>query len=106
MAIKKSSAWLIALLVFSALYAFSQAQSEKKEVQPIPEPEISVTQQTVKINNVTIPLTTRAGTLLLRDENNEPIALFGFTSYTREGQNNPKRPVVFAYNGGSGSSSF
>jgi carboxypeptidase C (cathepsin A) len=106
MAIKKSFAWLIALLFFSSLYAFGQAQSEKKDVQPIPEPEISVTQQTVKINNVTIPLSTRAGTLLLRDENNEPIALFGFTSYTKEGQNNPKRPVVFAYNGGPGSSSF
>ena len=46
----------------------------------------------------------------LRDENNEPIALFGFTSYTKEGSSkgkiDPKRPIVFSYNGGPGSSSF
>ncbi|MFZ9982376.1 MAG: S10 family peptidase [Cyclobacteriaceae bacterium] len=71
----------------------------------IPAPEVSTTQQTVKINGVTIPLTVKAGTMELRDENNEPIAHFGFTSYTRDGSFS-KRPIMFAYNGGPGSSSF
>ena len=41
----------------------------------------------------------------LKDENNKPIALFGFTAYFKK---NPEknRPIVFAYNGGPGSSSY
>ncbi|MEO0877911.1 MAG: carboxypeptidase, partial [Bacteroidota bacterium] len=53
----------------------------------------------------TIPLVTKAGTTLLRDEYNEPIALFGFTSYTHK-NGAADRPIVFAFNGGPGSSSF
>lgn len=53
----------------------------------VPEPQLATTQQTVTINGQQIALTARAGTFLLRDENNEPIALFGFTSYT---QNKPE----------------
>ena len=79
-------------------------QAQSPESKPIPEAEVSTTQQSVKINGVVIPLTARAGTMQLRDENNEPIALFGFTSYTKEGA--ASRPIVFSYNGGPGSSSF
>ncbi|NJN42697.1 MAG: carboxypeptidase [Flammeovirgaceae bacterium] len=93
------------LLTFLFLACVAIAQEKPKEQEkPIPEPEISTTQQSVKINGVTIPLTAKAGTTLLRDENNDPIALFGFTSYTKDGASN--RPVIFSYNGGPGSSSF
>ncbi|NND32096.1 MAG: carboxypeptidase, partial [Saprospiraceae bacterium] len=38
---------------------------------------------------------------------NKPIALFGFTSYTKEGEDDPaKRPIIFSFNGGPGSSSY
>ncbi|MFN8342812.1 MAG: carboxypeptidase [Cyclobacteriaceae bacterium] len=67
--------------------------------------EISTTSLSVKINGVVIPLTARAGTMILRDENNDPIAHMGFTSYTKEG-GGARRPIMFAYNGGPGSSSF
>ncbi len=79
-------------------------QSEAAKPAPIPEGEISTTQQSVKINGVVIPLTARAGTLQLRDETDSPIALFGFTSYTKDGGGN--RPIIFSYNGGPGSSSY
>ena len=83
----------------------ASAQTEtKEEKKPIPEAEISTTQQSVKINGVVIPLTAKAGTMQLRDENNNPIALFGFTSYTKDGASN--RPIIFSYNGGPGSSSY
>lgn len=95
-----SSLLWIVLVVTSG---FSQTEP-KQEVKPIPEAEVSTTQQSVKINGVVIPLTAKAGTMQLRDENNEPIALFGFTSYTKDGAAN--RPIVFSYNGGPGSSSF
>lgn len=84
--------------------AFGQAEATKTESKPAPEGEVSTTQQSVKINNVVIPLTAKAGTLQLRDENNNPIALFGFTSYTKDGGGN--RPIIFSYNGGPGSSSY
>ena len=91
---------LLTLLLIS-IVAFSQEEVEK----PIPDAEISTTKQSVKINGTTISLTAVAGTMQLHDENNEPIANFGFISYTKDGSGS-SRPIVFAYNGGPGSSSF
>lgn len=91
--------------LLSLCIIFSVAAQAPSPAAVTPAPEVSTTQQTVKINGVTIPLTVKAGTMELRDENNEPIAHFGFTSYTRDGSF-AKRPIMFAYNGGPGSSSF
>lgn len=82
-----------------------QAQEKADAPVVVAEPEVSTTEQTLNIGGKSIPLTTKAGTMLLRDENNEPIALFGFTSYTHK-NGGAERPIVFAYNGGPGSSSF
>ena len=103
---KSNSMKKIALLFFIvvSLNGFSQSEQSKSEPKPTAEAEVSTTQQSVKINGVVIPLTAKAGTLQLRDETNEPIALFGFTSYTKDGATN--RPIIFSYNGGPGSSSF
>ncbi len=97
---------LFAIAILFCFFFKTEAQEEAKkdEKAPQPEAEISTTQQSVKINGVVIPLTARAGTMQLRDETNTPIALFGFTSYTKEGASN--RPVIFSYNGGPGSSSY
>ncbi len=91
-------------IIYSLTASYAQSEANKTETKPAPEGEISTTQQSVKINNVIIPLTAKAGTLQLRDENNNPIALFGFTSYTKDGGGN--RPIIFSYNGGPGSSSY
>jgi carboxypeptidase C (cathepsin A) len=99
---KKTGVTLLLFLYLTAVYA--QSETTKPEVVVIPEGEISTTQQSVKIGGVVIPLTAKAGTMQLRDENNNPIALFGFTSYTKEGAAN--RPIIFSYNGGPGSSSY
>lgn len=91
---------IVFALILSGFSLMAQAPASV-----VSEPEVSTTQQSVKINGVIISLTVKAGTMELRDENNEPIAHFGFTSYTRDGSNS-KRPIMFAYNGGPGSSSF
>jgi carboxypeptidase C (cathepsin A) len=81
----------------------------KEESKPMPEAEVSTTSQSVKINGVVIPLVAKAGTLQLRDENNNPIALFGFTSYFKDVSKEmapANRPIIFSYNGGPGSSSY
>ena len=92
------------IALFFALYSLSIFAQEAPSTK-MQEAEVVTTSQTVRIDGTTINLTARAGTYKLRDENNEPIALFGFTSYTKT-QANSTRPIVFAFNGGPGSSSF
>jgi carboxypeptidase C (cathepsin A) len=75
----------------------------------IPKAEVSTSIQSVTIGGRALYLNTKAGTFEVRDENNLPIALMGFTYYSsgdKRSAENEKRPIVFAYNGGPGSSSF
>lgn len=95
---------LFYLLLFSSVGLFAQEKAPAPE-KPMPEAKVSTTQQKVIIDSKTIGLTATAGTMKLRDENNEPIALFGFTYYAKNNPE-PNRPIVFAYNGGPGSSSY
>lgn len=93
------------LIFFMFLTGFATAQ-EKTETKPdLPKGQVFDSKQSVVIDGKTIGLNAKAGTFQLKDENNKPIALFGFTAYFKE---NPEknRPIVFAYNGGPGSSSF
>ncbi len=71
------------------------------------QPAVSVTQHSAKIGDKMINYTATAGTLVIKNEQGDPIALFGFTAYTKNGTTDAtKRPVTFAYNGGPGSSSL
>lgn len=72
---------------------------------PIPEAQIATSKQSVTIEGKKIDLNATAGTFKLRDENNQAIALLGFTSYHKDSTDS-NRPIMFAYNGGPGSSSF
>jgi len=70
-----------------------------------PDAEVATSRQQVEIDGKTIQLIAISGTYKLRDEANNPLALFGYTSYMKEGAKKT-RPIVFAFNGGPGSSSF
>jgi len=81
----------------------------KNENDTIPKAEVATTMQSVTINGNTIYLTAKAGTFEVKDETNKPIALMGFTYYARDskrGLATQRRPIVFAFSGGPGSSSF
>ena len=95
---------LLLLFLFIATSSFAQ---EKKDTTSGSEPiaQVFESKQSVVIDGKTVSLNAKAGSMELRDENNKPIALFGFTAYFKE---NPEkdRPIVFAYNGGPGSSSY
>ena len=54
---------------------------------------------------MTIAYTASAGTMLMKNDKDDPIALFGFTAYVNDAGDPAERPIVFAYNGGPGSSS-
>lgn len=88
--------------VFFTVNTFSQ---EKETQKDIPEAESFTSTQSVTINGRTTQLATETGTVQLRDENDEPIALFGFTHYQKTNSSN-NRPIVFAFNGGPLSASF
>jgi len=93
---------LTAFLAMGLLCAQSQHDT-------LPKAQVFTTMQSVNIDGKTIYLTAQAGTFEVRDENNKPLALMGHTFYTKGDKKDMaarRRPIVFAYNGGPGSSSY
>ncbi len=87
---------LICLSGFSQADSLAKARSEK-----------FITKHSAKIDNKIINYTATVGTITLKNENDEPIASFGYTAYIKDGEADPgKRPITFSYNGGPGSSSM
>ena len=93
---------LTALFLLFTVASIAQSDSETKET---PKGETFTSSQSVIIDGNTINLAAETGTVQLRDENDKPIALFGFTHYQKV---NPEenRPIKFAFNGGPLSASF
>ncbi|CAN5207197.1 peptidase S10 [soil metagenome] len=74
---------------------------------PVPAPLKSVTKHSITINGKLINYTATAGAIILKNEKDEQVAFYGYTAYTKDGENDAtKRPVTFSYNGGPGSSSM
>ena len=72
-----------------------------------PEPKQSRTRHEVRIAGEIVRYTATAGWLIMKDDAGKPVARFGYTAYTRDGVKDPaRRPVLFAFNGGPGSSSI
>ena len=63
----------------------------------------AVSQHTVNVGGRTMMYTARAGTIVLRNDKEQPTASVFYTAYTTAG---PERPVTFVYNGGPGSSTM
>ena len=67
---------------------------------------LSVTQQQVKTDKETISYTATTGYMDMRDERDTLKANLFFIAYTKNGEPDPaKRPILFSFNGGPGSSS-
>lgn len=70
-------------------------------------PMKSVTKHSIVINGKTINYTATAGAVILKNEKDSSVAFFGYTAYTKDGENDvTKRPLTFSYNGGPGSASM
>jgi carboxypeptidase C (cathepsin A) len=75
-------------------------------VEPLPPPKRFVSRRTVTIGGVPVAYTAIAGETYLYNRAAEPIgSIFAFT-YLKDGPPDPKRPVLFVFNGGPGSSSL
>lgn len=98
------------ILLLSILFAFTPvvlAEDEANEAdKEIPEAKTWVTQHSATVGGRKIDYTVTAGTMLMKNDEDEPIALMGFTSYTKDGADKGTRPIMFAYNGGPGSASL
>ena len=95
------------LISFVFCSSFLWAQNTIKDSLSIPKEEKSITRHVVTIEGKTINYIATAGALILRNDQDEPIAFYGYTAYTKEGQTEmDKRPISFSYNGGPGSSSM
>src|SRR6267142_4859020 len=104
-------------LAACAVVATSGLVAEDKDAKPADKPadsapatpkeESSVTDHTITIGGRAIPYKATAGTILLKNDKDEPTALIYSTAYTRSDQKDmSQRPIAFLYNGGPGSSSI
>ncbi len=73
---------------------------------PVPGVKDAVTRHTLAIGGRRIAYTARAGTLLLKDANDDPTASMFYVAYTADGASARTRPVTFVWNGGPGSSTI
>ncbi|WEN15867.1 peptidase S10 [Rhodanobacter sp. AS-Z3] len=86
--------------------AASSAAPEAAVDARIPTTETVVrTEHSVSIGGRAIKYTATAGTVIIRDDKNQPQASVFYVAYTVDDGKPSKRPVTFLYNGGPGSSS-
>ena len=110
-----AAAALLSLLPFAAPAQERVQEKETKTVEkekpgeptpPPPKEESSVTEHSIKIGGQAIPYKAIAGTILLKNEKDEPQALIYSTTYARtDVKDLSQRPISFIYNGGPGSAS-
>ena len=83
-------------------------ESPSKELPPPDHHEDVVvsTEHTVRIGGADVPYSATAGRLVMSEEEGKKEASFFYISYTRsDTKDRAQRPIVFAFNGGPGSSS-
>ena len=94
-----------ALLLLCAM-AGAEDEAPGAAAAAAPEAKTSVTEHAARIGGRNIEYTATAGTMLMKNAADEPIALMGYTAYVKKGENPARRPILFAYNGGPGSASL
>jgi carboxypeptidase C (cathepsin A) len=80
---------------------------KKDEWMREPKGASSVTTHRFAAGGKTFEYVATAGTLVIRDDDDKPTANIGYVAYTRKDVKDPgQRPILFAFNGGPGSSSM
>ncbi len=96
---------LLSILVLGLHLGMAQSSAS----DTLPQAREFKSMQQVNIGGKTIYLNVKAGTFEVTDDANKPMALMGYTYYSKgdkRGAATRRRPIVFAFNGGPGSSSF
>ena len=80
---------------------------KKDEWKREPKAQSSVTQHRLAAGGKVVDYSATAGTLVIRDDEDKPTANIGYVAYTRRDVKDVgQRPILFAFNGGPGSSSM
>jgi carboxypeptidase C (cathepsin A) len=79
---------------------------KKEQWLRLPQAETSTTQHRVSAGGKSYEYTATAGTLIVRDDDDKPMASMGYIAYVRSDTRGAARPLMFAFNGGPGSSSL
>ncbi len=80
---------------------------KKEQWMRLPTAQTSVSQHRFSLGGKALDYTAVAGVLIVRDDEDRPIAGIGYTAYTRrDSKTGSPRPLTFAFNGGPGSSSM
>jgi carboxypeptidase C (cathepsin A) len=90
----------------SAAQKEGSGEATKQETPAAPKPEQSVTEHTIKVGGTVLKYKATAGTLVIRNDDEEPVAAIGYVAYTKDGVEAKQRALTFAYNGGPGSSAI
>ncbi len=93
----------LAALVAGPAFADDAKDSAKDADKAVPKEDKSVTHHSVSIGGKSWNYDATAGTLLIKNEKDEPVASVFYVAYTA---GDAKRPVTFIFNGGPGSSSM
>jgi carboxypeptidase C (cathepsin A) len=96
-----------AAILVQQLCKIDMKGDKKEQWLRLPQAESSVTQHRLAIAGKTLDYTATAGTLIVRDDDDKPMASLGYVAYVRQdGRGGGPRPIMFAFNGGPGSSSM
>lgn len=84
-----------------------EKDAAKEAPKEVPKEESSVTDHSIKVGGQTIAYKATIGSILLKNDKDEPQALIYYTAYTRSDVKDPsQRALAFLYNGGPGSASI
>jgi len=95
-----------ALLAGATFFAFAPPAIAAKPPPIPPLTPDAVTHHSISLGGRGLAYTARAGTITLRNGEDQPTARVFYTAYTLDGANPSRRPVTFLYNGGPGSSTM
>jgi len=97
---------ILCLLALPATAFAASSSTAASAAAPVPKARSVKTQHHVTIDGKTIRYTATAGTIILRNDHNQPTGSMFYVAYTKDGVRNPAdRPVTFLYNGGPGAAS-
>ena len=99
----------VAMLHAAAALALASTLGATKPPPSLPSGFIvpdAVTLHSMQLDGKRLSYAARAGTIVLRDDENRPQATMFYTAYTVAGTAAAHRPVTFFYNGGPGSSTI
>src|SRR5690242_20092018 len=99
----------LALALAAPAYADDSASAkpaDKAGDQDKPKEESKQSHGSVTVAGQALKYTATAGTLIIKNDKDEPEASVFYVAYTLDGADAKKRPVTFLYNGGPGSASI